>query len=108
MSNSTIDDYLASIERTFAPAKAASASVVLQYVFSGRVTGACYVVVERGTLAVAHGTHPSPTATVLADFDLWQQIVSYQIDALLAYQDGLYRVIGDVEALLEADSWFPR
>jgi hypothetical protein len=45
---------------------------------------------------------------VTTDFDLWLRIVAYHIDPLMAYQEGLFAVEGDVELLLEVDSWFAR
>jgi hypothetical protein len=36
------------------------------------------------------------------------RIMAYELDGLLAYQDGLFSADGDIEALLESDSWFVR
>lgn len=104
----TIDDYLRSMEKTFAPERARGKHAVLQYVFSGSQTGACYAVIDDGHLSVAHGQHPAPTATVCCDFGLFLRMLSYEEDALLAYEDGKYRIEGDIETLMESDTWFVR
>ena len=104
----TIDDYLRIVERRFSPEHARRAHAVLFYRFTGRVCGECYARVEGGALTVAHGAPPDPTVTVDVDFDLWVRVLGYEIDGLLAYQDGLYQVTGDVETLLDSDTWFPR
>jgi putative sterol carrier protein len=75
--------------------------------FTGRVTGSCYVQIENDTLLVAQGTS-NPTATVRTDIDLWLRILSYEIDGLMAYQAGQYQVEGDLETLMESDTWFRR
>src|SRR5215831_6560801 len=95
----TIDDYMLVARQSFLPEHAHGRSAALQYHFTGRVTGSCYVQIENGALLVAQGTHPNPTATVWTDFDLWLRILSYEIDGLMAYQAGQYQVEGDVETL---------
>ncbi len=104
----TIENYLRVMEQSFIPERARDKCAVFQYVFSGSCAGVCHAVVDRGTLRTGLGPHPAPTATVCVDFDLWLRILSYQADGLLAYQDGSYSVIGDVEALMEGDTWFRR
>ena len=104
----SIDAYVEMLRATFSAERAANRAVVVQMQFSGRVAGSCYFSVEGGRLEAARGTHPSPTATVATDFDLWMRVVSYQEDALLAYQAGTFVVTGDVDTLLESDAWFVR
>jgi putative sterol carrier protein len=104
----TIDDYLRSMEKTFVPERAQGKHAVLQYVFSGSQTGACYALIEDGCLRVVRGEHPAPTVTVSCDFDLFLRIVAYEEDGLLAYEDGRYRVEGDILTLMESDTWFAR
>ena len=104
----TIDDYIGMLRRSFQPDRARDAHAVIQYEFSGSLQGVCHAVVDAGTLRVAGGPHPSPTVTAYADFDLWMRIVTYEEDALLLYQDGVYKVDGDVETLMISDSWFKR
>ena len=104
----TIDDYMGMLRGSFQPDRARDAHAVIQYEFSGSLQDVCHAVVDAGTLRVACGPHPSPTATVHADFDLWLRIVTYEEDALLLYQDGVYAVDGDFETLMIADTWFKR
>ena len=104
----TIDGYLRSMRQTFVPVRARGKYVVLQYVFSGSQTGTCHAVIDDGCLSVAFGEHPAPTATVYCDFDFFMRIVAYDEDGLLAYEDGKYRVEGDLVALMESDAWFDR
>lgn len=104
----TIEEYLRLMEQSFLSERTRDKRVVFQYVFSGSNTGVCHAVIDRGTLCTGMGPHPAPTATVCVDFDLWMRILAYQMDGLLAYQDGLYSVAGDVEVLMEGDTWFRR
>ena len=108
MAITTIDEYLAAMQVAFAPEKTRGAHAALQYHFTGSQSGACYAVIEDGTLRVARGTHPAPNATVTVDFDLWLRILAYEVDGLLAFQDGLYTAEGDMETLMISDTWFRR
>lgn len=100
--------YMDALRASFDAGRAAGRCVVLQYCFTGAVTGACYAVIADGALTVSEGQHPAPTATVQADFELWLRVVAYHLDPLMAYQDGLFSVEGDVEALIETDALFTR
>lgn len=104
----TIEDYMRLARQSFVPEHAHGRIAVLQYHFTGRVTGSCYVRIENDTLLVAQGTHPSPMTTVWVDFDLWLRILRYEVDGLMAYQAGQYQVEGDLETLMESDTWFRR
>ena len=108
MPTSTIDEYLAAMQATFLAERARGAHAVLQYTFTGSQTGGCYAIIEDGTLQVSRGTHPAPTATVTVDFDLWMRILAYEVDGLLAAEDGLYTASGDLEMLMISDTWFRR
>jgi len=94
--------------QSFVPEHAHGRRAVLQYHFTGRAADSCYVQIENDTLLVAQGTHPNPTTTVWVDFDLWLRILSYEVDGLIAYQAGQYQVEGDLETLMESDTWFRR
>lgn len=102
----TIDGYMQAMRASFVPEKAGDARAVLQYQFTGSQSGVCHSVIADGSISVAAGTHPAPTATVTADFDLWMRIVAYELDAVLALEDGLYEVEGDPETLMASDLWF--
>jgi hypothetical protein len=82
--------------------------VVIQYEVTGRQSGICHAVIADGTLTVAEGAHPEPTAVVMVDFDLWLAILAYQVDGLLAYQEGRYTARGDFETLMDSNVWFVR
>jgi putative sterol carrier protein len=103
-----LQGYMDALCASFVAERAAGRSVTLQYIFSGSVTGACYAVIADGAMTVAEGRHPAPTASVMADFDLWLRIIAYHLDPLMAYQEGLFAIEGDMETLLESDAWFRR
>ncbi len=103
-----LQGYMDALRASFDAERARGRQVTLQYCFSGAVTGVCYATIADGTLTVAEGRHPAPTAVVTSDFELWLRIIAYHLDPLLAYQEGLYAVEGDIEALIETDTWFMR
>lgn len=103
-----LEGYMAALRASFDAQRADQRRVTVQYTFTGAVSGACYAVIADGALCVAEGRHAAPTVAVTADFDLWRRIVTYEIEPLMAYQEGLYAVEGDLEALIEADNLFRR
>ncbi len=105
---SDLQGYMAALKASFDAERVCPRPITIQYRFTGAVNGACYAVMANGALAVAEGIHPAPTVSVTTDFDLWNRIVTYEIDPLMAWQDGLYQAEGDLEALIEIDAYFRR
>ncbi|HUY79671.1 MAG TPA: SCP2 sterol-binding domain-containing protein [Ktedonobacterales bacterium] len=106
MASANIDQFLAELERSFAPERARGTRAILQYHFTGDVTGACYAVIDDGVLHAAPGEHTAPGATIQTDFALWQRILAHEVDRLMVYQEGQYTIQGDVELALDSDAWF--
>lgn len=105
---SDLQGYMDALKSSFDAECACSRPITVQYRFTGAVNGACHAVVANGALVVAEGIHPAPTVSVTSDFDLWTRIVTYEIEPLMAWQDGLYQIEGDIEALIELDACFRR
>ncbi len=105
---SDLQGYMDALKSSFDAERACSRPVTVQYFFTGAINGACHVVMANGALTVAEGIHPAPTVSVTSDFDLWTRIVTYEIEPLMAWQEGLYQVDGDIEALIEIDACFRR
>jgi hypothetical protein len=108
MSLHTLDDYMAAMRETFSPERATGRSAVLQYEFTGRVTGVCHAAIGDGVLTVAAGPHPTPSVVVRCDFDLWLAILAYKEDGLLLYEESRYAADGDLELLIDSNAWFVR
>lgn len=106
MAITTMGEYLHAMRAAFLPERTCGKHAIIQYAFSGSVSGTCYAIVHDGQLQVAQGEHPAPTVTVVVDFGLWVRILAYKEDGLIAYQDGRYQISGDVEALMDSDTWF--
>ena len=104
----SLDRYMQAMRVSFVPDRARGVHAVLQYCFTGAVTGSCYTCIDDGKLEVELGTHPDPTAIVRADYEQWKRILAYEEDPLLAYQSGYFQADGDVELLVVSDSWFAR
>lgn len=102
----SIEDYLRVLKANFNADVAGNQSRVLQYEFSGRIQGVAHAAIEGGEIHVGQGPHPTPTVVVHADFDLWLQVISHDLDGLMAYQEGLFTVDGDVITLMDSDLWF--
>lgn len=108
MASTTIDEYVVAVRERFLPQRAAGKRGVFQYEFTGSESGIIHFVVEDGSIVVEREAHPSPDVTVRADFSTWIRIVTYELDPLIAGQEGLFTVSGDPLLLMESDTWFAR
>ena len=104
----SLNRYMQAMRKSFVPDRTRGVHAVLQYCFTGAVTGSCYTSIDDGKLDVQAGTHPEPSAIVHADYEQWKRVLAYEEDPLLAFQSGQFQVDGDIELLLVSDSWFTR
>ncbi len=75
--------------------------VVLQFEFSGTVSGACRFEVADGRVQVHAGRAPHPDIVVETPFDLWMDIMTRKADGTQLYMEGKYQVHGDLNLLLQ-------
>jgi putative sterol carrier protein len=104
----SLQDYMNALRSSFDAPRAAGQRATLQYIFTGSATGACYAVIADGAVTVVDGMATAPSVTVTSDFDVWMRVIAYHNDPLIAYQEGMFAVEGDMEKLLESDTWFRR
>lgn len=74
-------------------------AVVLQFDFSGEVTGACRFIIAEGRVRACEGADPNPDIVIETPFELWMDIMTRKADGPAMFMARRYKVHGDVELL---------
>jgi len=76
-------------------------NVVLQFRFTGEVTGSCYFTIESGDVAVAVGTSDACDISIDTPFEVWMDIMTGKADGRDMFMQKKYRVDGDLSLMVE-------
>jgi len=104
----SLETYMLIMQLGFNPGAARELAAVMQFTFSGSVTGQCYLSIENGAITAAEGLHPSPQLTIEAPFDIWMDIITGKADGQEMFMQQRYRVEGDFNLLMKLGTIFGR
>jgi len=80
----------------FNPQKATGKKGVLQFNFTGEVTGSCYFKVADGKIEAFEGLADKPDLKVDSAFEVWADVIAGQLDGAQAFFDGKFKAEGDI------------
>lgn len=88
--------FMAMLKIGFNPVKAAGKKGVLQFNFTGAVTGSCYFRVADGKIEAFEGQAGKPDLKVDSAFEVWADIIAGKLEGAQAFFDGKYKADGDI------------
>jgi multimeric flavodoxin WrbA len=92
----------------FDPQGAGDTTAVLQFDFSGTVSGHCHFKIADKTIVSADGPAKKPDLTIKTPFDVWLDIMAGRADGAEMMMQGKYTAEGDTDLLLKMGQWFRR
>ena len=101
-----IKEYLAMIKVGFKPERAQGVNKTYQFEFSGEPTGTCYFSIKDGAILCIEGNPEQADVVIKAPFDVWTDIMTGKADGAEMLGQGKYQVEGDLEALINMNSYF--
>ncbi len=104
----SLDSFLAILSLGFNPEGAGDTRAVIQFVFSGVVSGNCFLSINKGTIKTETGLHANPDVSIQAPFELWMDIMTGKADGQTMFMQQKYIVEGDLELLLRMNQLFGR
>ncbi len=102
----SIETFLAVMDMGFNPEQAKNAKMTMQYNFSGKVEGSCYLAIENGKMTSGTGTMDNPDLIVNTPFEVWMDILTRKADGAQALMEGKYTVEGQADLLLNMNKFF--
>ncbi len=73
---------------------------ILQFIFSGSITGSCYFTIEKQNIKASTGTWESPDITIETPFDVWMDIMAGKADGQQMFMEQKYKVDGDISLMV--------
>jgi hypothetical protein len=75
--------------------------VILQFNFSGTVTGSCYFVIEKAAVEAKEGKKERVDITIETPFEIWMDIITGKADGQKMFLDQKYQVDGDLSLMIQ-------
>jgi multimeric flavodoxin WrbA/putative sterol carrier protein len=102
----SIATYLIIMGMGFNSEAAQGVKAVIQFRFSGEVSGDCYFQIEEGELSTGQGEAPEAAMTIDAPFELWMDILTGKADGQQTFMEQKYKVSGDLALLMKFGELF--
>ena len=74
---------------------------VLQFDFSGEVTGSCCFIIEKENVSAQEGREENPDITIETPFEVWMDIMTGKADGQQMFMDQKYKVDGDLSLMIQ-------
>lgn len=81
---------------------------LIQFEFSGEVSGSCHLKIADGAIAASAGAAREPSLTIRAPFETWMDILTGKADGQKQFMAQAYTVEGDLALLMRFDQIFGR
>ena len=75
--------------------------IILQFNFSGEVTGPCYFIIEKGNVSAEEGGKENPDITIETPFEIWMDIITGNADGQKMFMEQKYKVNGDLSLMIQ-------
>jgi multimeric flavodoxin WrbA len=102
----SIPALLATLSLGYNPEAAGETEAVIQFCFSGKEGGECYLQIADGTIEALEGSAASPDLTVNAPFETWLDVMSGKLDGQEAFTSGACGAQGDFALLMKLGQMF--
>lgn len=106
---SNLPEVLGAIQESFDSKAAGGERAVIQFDFTGEVSGNYWLKVADGRCDYGDGLAPEPAAvTISCTAEDWLSILNDVMSPVSAFTRGQLRVKGDVATALKLQKWFPK
>ncbi len=102
----SLDTFMIIMPMAFNPDAAGDMKAILQFNFSGEVTGSCYFKIEKGKLEAKEGHSEKPDLTVDSPFEVWMDIITGKADGQQMFMQQKYKTSGDLSLLMRLKDLF--
>jgi putative sterol carrier protein len=103
----SVKEYFDTLGDRFQPEAAKTVQAVFQFELSGDGGGTYHVQVDKGTMTVNEGAHPSPSATIKMAGDDYVKLVNGKLNGTMAFMKGQMKVTGNMLLAQKMQTIFP-
>jgi hypothetical protein len=101
-----IESFLMMMGAGFNPEGAKDTCAVLQFDFSGEVSGSCQMKIENGRIETCVGVGCAPDLTVAVPFECWMDVVSGKTEGVQVFMEQKATAAGDMNLLMRMGELF--
>jgi multimeric flavodoxin WrbA/putative sterol carrier protein len=102
----SISSYIEMMKLGFNPASANGLEAKVQFNFTGKIQGSCYLIIKDSTISGRQGTAIKPDLTVNSPFEVWMDIITQKADGQQMFLEQKYALEGDLGLLPQLDHLF--
>lgn len=102
----SLETFLMLMTTGFRPEAAGDITAVLQFAFSGEVSGTCHLAIAAGKIQGLLGEAASPSVTIEAPFETWMDIVTGKANGQELFMQGKFKAQGDFSLLMNMARWY--
>lgn len=102
----TIESLMMGMPKAFQPEKAGKTNVIIQFQLSGAEAGDWAVTIQDGTCTVQKGTVANPNMTLIADSQVYKDVITGKVVPMKAMMDGSLKLQGDFSAAMKLVEFF--
>jgi len=104
----SIETFLLIMSMGFNPEGAGDTKAVIQFEFTGEVSGGCYLDIADGAIKTGEGLAETSDMKIIAPFEVWMDVTTKKIEGAQALFDGKYQVEGNTDLLMNMGQLFGR
>jgi putative sterol carrier protein len=102
----TIEQMMERMPKAFIPEKAGNTDVTIQYQLSGAEPGDWLVTIRNGACTVQKGTGENPTMTLIADSQVYKDMIMGKIAPMKALMEGNLKLQGNLTIAMKLMEYF--
>ena len=104
----SIESFMNIMSIGFNPERASEIKAVIQFNFSGEVTGSCHFEIEGGQITAKEGISPNPNLIVESPFEIWMDVITGKVQGQDMFMQQKFKASGDFMLLLRMNEIFSR
>ncbi len=102
----SIESIMTGMPKRFLAEKAGNTNVIIQFQLSGAEAGDWAVLIQNGTCATQKGTVANPNMTLIADSQVFKDVITGKVAPMKAMMEGGLRLQGDFSAAMKLVEYF--
>ncbi len=102
----TLEDIFLAMPEHAVTEKLQNVNTTVQFIITGDEPGEYVLRIANGNVTVEKGRAEEANLTITSPSDVWKGIVTGDINGAMAFMTGKFKASGDLNVLMQMQSWF--
>jgi putative sterol carrier protein len=108
MSDMTVQQIFAELERDFVADSAKGMNAIIQFNLTGDSGGSYHTIIKDGSCQISQGTHAAPNMTLTMAAQDYVDMRSGKLNGQMAFMSGKLKIAGDMGLAMKLQTLFKR